>query len=493
MPLMKVRNTKISTTTAGSLALLVILAISSTWLFSEETLPVMGSAFSPLARVTEGPFEVHVTAPAVLNASQSVTLSSELPSNRAKILYLATEGDLLSKGDVVARFDPSPFDDDVLRLEGEIKELNASLMQAKAEEILQRQDAERRKAELDYQVVLSGLGKARLERVDIPARERLAKKELASSSAEHKRAKKERHTQRQLVDQGLARKSELQAAVDSEQQAKAALEIAQQSLLTLQDIAFPAEKQQAKMELENRQREQAGFDEGIAQRIIKQQAVIKRLETKLASLQQSLDKTHQYLAMTTLKAPVSGIILYKRVSQGIEKRKPQVGDSLWNRHAFAVIPDMSSLVAFAKVDEQDVGKLAIGQSTRIQPQAYNGLTLNGIVNSIGTLATDEESQEAATRYFSVRIALIDVDERLRPGMSARANILAHAFSDVTKIPIEAVFYEGATAVGFLWEDGEHRRVPLQLGATDGDYIVVRDGLSVGQQVSLVYPASFNSE
>lgn len=491
MSSMKLPNTRASTTTLGSLALLLVLAISSTWLFSNETQPLPGASFSPLARVTQGPFEVYVTAPATLDASQSVTLSSELPSNRAKILFLAKEGDLLDKGDIVARFDRSTFEDDVLRLEGEIKEVNATLMQARAEEVLQAQEAIRRKDELDYQVVLAGLKLSRLEQVDIPSRQQLAEKELATTRANYQRAARERETQQQLVAQGLARKSELQGAIDEAQQARALFDIARQSLSNLQEVAVPAERQQLGMELKNRQREQAAFDDGQAQRVIKLKASITRLETKLASLQQALDKTHIYLSMTTLTAPVRGIVLYKRVSQGVEKRKPQVGDSLWNRHAFAVIPDMSSLVAYAEVPEQDVGKLAIGQAASVSPAAYPGLRLEGSVQSIGTLA-DDQDEHGTQRYFKVRIALQTIDARLRPGMSARASILTDAFSDVAKVPVEAVFYEGDAPVGFVVTGREHQQVPLDLGASDGNFIVVESGLEAGQQVSLVYPQEFTT-
>jgi len=450
----------------------------------------MRTSFSPLTRVTQGPFEIHVTAAAVVDAKHSITLSSELPSNRAKIVYLAAEGDLLESGDVVARFDPNPFQEDILRIEGEIEELRAALMQARADQALQREDALARKADINYQVVLAGLRKSQLEGADIPAREQHARKELARASAELKRATLERTTQEQLVEQGLARRSELQAAIDAEELARAAFDIAERELHTLLDISFPSERQQAELELANRQREQSSFDEIAKQREIKQEASILRLETRLASLQQELEKTHQYLKLTTLTTPVTGIVLYKKVSHGIEKRKPQVGDSLWNRHAFAVIPDLSSLVAFADIDEKDIGKVAVGQSTVIRPEAYTDMTLRGVVDSVGTLAA-EDNGSGATRYFRVRIALEDIDQRLRPGMSARAAILTNAYEDVIKVPLEAVFYEGHIPVGFVRDGGGHRRVELDLGETDGDHIVVKRGLEVGQQVSLVYPDEFD--
>ncbi|MAT95313.1 MAG: hypothetical protein CME59_22300 [Halioglobus sp.] len=488
---MGILNNRTGVTTLGGAAVLAVLTVGSSWIFSGDQPPAVSAAFAPYTRVTQGPFEIRVTAPALLDASQSVTLSSELPSNKAKLLYLATEGSLLQAGDVVARFDRSPFEDEVLRLQGEIEELRATLMQARAEEALQQQDARARRAEIDYQVVLAGLRRAQLKKVEQPAREQLARKELARTQAEHKRLLRERDTQRQLVAQGLARKSDLQNAVDEEEQARAALDIARRELETLLQISFPAEQQQADMELANRQREQGSFDDVDRQRAIKHEASIKRLQSKLAARQQELDKAREHLELTTLRAPVTGIILYKRVSQGTEKRKPQVGDSLWNRHAFAVIPDLSSLVAYADIDEKDIGKVAVGQLTRIRPEAYRGMVLRGEVDAIGTLASDQNSGQAG-RSFRVRIALEDIDERLRPGMSARASVLTGSWSDVTKVALEAVFYEGDVPVAFLREGGGHRRVELQLGESDGNFIVVNDGLQAGQQLSLVYPGQFDN-
>ena len=163
---MGILNNRTGVTTLGGAAVLAVLTVGSSWIFSGDQPPAVSAAFAPYTRVTQGPFEIRVTAPALLDASQSVTLSSELPSNKAKLLYLATEGSLLQAGDVVARFDRSPFEDEVLRLQGEIEELRATLMQARAEEALQQQDARARRAEIDYQVVLAGLRRAQLKKVE---------------------------------------------------------------------------------------------------------------------------------------------------------------------------------------------------------------------------------------------------------------------------------------------------------------------------------------
>ncbi len=473
-------------TTVGSAALLVLLAISSTWLASEDGPTLPSARISPHARVTAGPFEVYVTASALIEARQSVTLSSELPSNKAKILYLADEGVPLQAGDVLARFDPAPFEEEQVTLEGELRELRASLEQAQAEKVLLEQEMVERKTEIDYQVTLARLALDNLERVEIPNREQVARKQADKSQADYRRAKREVRTQEKLFEQGLSRKSDLDNARDVEMEQQAAHAIAVRELEALINIAFPAEREQAALNLEKREREQAGFGEVTRQRLLKQDAAIARLRNRIAGAQQKLAQARQHLQMTVLRAPVTGIVLYKRIAYGTERRKPQVGDSLWNRNAFAEMPDLSSLVAFARVDEKDVGKLQPGQPARIAPEAYRDLVLTGSVDAVGTLA-DEVGEPGATRYFSVRIALDQPDARLRPGMSARASILASAYSDVAKIPLEAVFYEDGLPVGFVYEGGAHRRVELALGDTDGQHIVVKHGLEVGEQVSLLYP------
>ena len=58
--------------------------------------------------VMPGKFDVFVIESARLDARQSVTLASELPSNEGKIIWLTEEGTYLNEGDLVAKFDPAP-------------------------------------------------------------------------------------------------------------------------------------------------------------------------------------------------------------------------------------------------------------------------------------------------------------------------------------------------------------------------------------------------
>lgn len=474
----------------GFVAIAFFLVIASLWTFRSEGTTAVDVLFSPVAQVKQRDFAVYVTETANLDARQSVLLSSELPSNRAKSVFLVAEGELVSSGDVVARFDPTSFEEDSQEIRNDIEEQGIKLAQAQIDLALQHTESEDRAAELNYQIQLAVLKLQSLEQGNIPIRIAQAKKEALYHKAEFGNASATRHTEEELFDKGLTNKKSLKDAQNKEAESRAAYNIADQNLTVLQKITLPAELRQARLQLENNEREVEVYKLSRGQQEQKHAATIAQIEHRIAALKQDLERTRGYLEKTVLKAPVSGIVLYKTLSMQGEKRKVQVGDSLWNRQGFAVIPDLSGMVAFVDVRENEVGKLAVGQTATIAPEAYPQLRLQGEVQTIGTLASNNIQQQS--KYFRVRIALNESDERLRPGMSARVSILVREYAQATVIPIEAVFYQQQEAVGFLWRDGKPLKVQLDLGDSDDKYVAVLNGVEPGQQVMLVYPDSFES-
>ena len=113
-------------------------------------------------------------------------------------------------------------------------------------------------------------------------------------------------------------------------------------------------------------------------------------------------------------APVPGFVVYQTVSVQGEMRKVQVGDSVWQHNGFIVLPDMSEIITDLKIRETDIAQIEVGQTAVIRPQAYPGLSLNGRVETIGTLATGADDEMPR---FLVRVAIDKVDSKLRPGMT----------------------------------------------------------------------------
>ncbi|MGB5224922.1 MAG: hypothetical protein WBN49_07090, partial [Arenicellales bacterium] len=79
-------------TITGALALLAVVA--GILLFSQGKESIDSNVFQQpvVARADQGPFDITIIESGVLEARRSFTLASDLPSNKAKIIFLKPEG-----------------------------------------------------------------------------------------------------------------------------------------------------------------------------------------------------------------------------------------------------------------------------------------------------------------------------------------------------------------------------------------------------------------
>ncbi|MFA5630901.1 MAG: HlyD family efflux transporter periplasmic adaptor subunit [Porticoccaceae bacterium] len=466
-------------------ACLMILAASSLILSGNSSTRGDTEAFRPVARVEAGPFDIEVTETATLDARQSVTLSSALPSNTAKILFLAAEGSIIREGEIVARFDPSPFEEYIAKLDSEIDEARAIVQQGEAELELLKADADAKESRLEQQLSNVRVKLENLQQSEIPLRLSRAEKQLNHAETDYRRARQAVATEEKLIASGLSKKADLTLVLEAEKEKKIELDMARRNYNNQQNLA-PNELRQAQLAVEHGVRELESHREIVyTQSLAKHNAGLARSRGKLAELEQARREAMNNLERTVLTAPVSGQLLFMKISLGNERRRVQVGDSLWQHQAFAVIPDMNAMIARSNVRESEIGKLQEGQQALIYPDAYPSLELRGHLESIGSLVVGEGHGNA----FEVRVALEQTDSRLRPGMNARARILARHYEHALRIPVEAVFYQERKPVCFLWQSGRPLRVPVTLGDSDGRHVIVQSGLQEGQEVLLVMPNS----
>ena len=294
-----------------------------------------------------------------------------------------------------------------------------------------------------------------------------------------------------MVQEGFGNDNMLQEAAAIEQEQQSAVKLAEQKLNLLQSIILPAEMRQADLEIENRTRELESSKQLHLHSLAKQNNVLVRLRNQRETLGEARDQAKAMLDKTEIGAPVSGFVVYKTIPVSNERRKVQVGDSVWNRHGFIVLPDMSAMVGHVNIREQDIGKLEVGQPVTLQPEAYPGLVLEGERRSRryargrqrGSRREPVPGAHRAERSRSATAAR-HARESVDPGQR---------FVDVLRVPIEAVFYEDGEAVCFTWDDDEATQQRVTLGSSDGEYVVVEAGLDAGQRVLLTYPRqAFNS-
>ena len=149
----------------------------------------------------------------------------------------------------------------------------------------------------------------------------------------------------------------------------------------------------------------------------------------------ALKQSNENLAKTTIYSPMDGIVSKLKVELG----ERVLGTSQFQGTEVMTVADLSRMEGRVDVGENDVVLLAVGDTTRIEVDAFPDRKLTGIVYQIGNSAKSKGAgtQEEVTN-FEVRIRVVDKDVVLRPGMSMTATIETQTRRNVLTVPIQSV-------------------------------------------------------
>jgi hypothetical protein len=85
---------------------------------------------------------------------------------------------------------------------------------------------------------------------------------------------------------------------------------------------------------------------------------------------------------------------------------------------------------------------------------------------------------------------IDEDQdisSLRPGMTAKVEILVDQVADALFVPVQSVTTIDGAPVCYIWKDGQFAPRSVELGDSNDSFVVVRAGLDEGDVVQLNAP------
>jgi macrolide-specific efflux system membrane fusion protein len=153
------------------------------------------------------------------------------------------------------------------------------------------------------------------------------------------------------------------------------------------------------------------------------------------------------------------------------------------------ISDMKSLKVQVSVSEVDIPSVTRGQKATVTFDALPGKTFAGTVGAISPSGT---SSSGVVNY-TVDIDLGSLDSKLRPNMTATADIVTQTASNVLAVPSAAVKTNGSDKyVLVLDPSGRSRQQVVTMGASDDTYVEVKSGVTEGQNVSTGSTASTSS-
>jgi HlyD family secretion protein len=149
--------------------------------------------------------------------------------------------------------------------------------------------------------------------------------------------------------------------------------------------------------------------------------------------------SHSQQARVT--APMSGVIITKGVELG---ETVTSGVSSFNEGTtMFTVADLKSLIIRVNLNEVDIAKVRVGQPVRVTLDAYPQKIFTGKVRFVAPAAKVVDK----IKVFEIEVALDQLDEAFRTGMSANVEILGERHGSALSIPLEALQRrEGQTVV-----------------------------------------------
>ena len=226
---------------------------------------------------------------------------------------------------------------------------------------------------------------------------------------------------------------------------------------------------------------------------------VRASEYVVKSAKATVDESEENLRKTSIVAPMTGTVSLLSVELG----ERVVGTSQMAGTELLRIADLSVMEVRVDVNENDIVRVEIGDTTNIDVDAYNTFNkiFKGVVTEIASTANPKPSPDAVTE-FKVKIRVINESFRdlvevegiknpFKPGMTASVEIITQEKENILLVPISSVTTktekdslgdEKIKQVVFIQDGNKAKMIEVETGISDFENIEIISELKENDKV-----------
>jgi len=411
------------------------------------------------------------------------------------LAWLRPEGELVEKGDVIARIEKKPFEDNIVKKEDDLAKQERQL-----EIAIKNIDVEKAAGDSDVASAETRLADTEAELRSY--REIEAPKKVKSFSATRRAARKRLETAKdKLASVQRSVDEEMMGDPSQEEKAQAKVAGARKTVESAEaacDVASLAQKKFRATEyprmlgrktdtVRNARLSLQKTRVAAENRLANQHTLVTRGRKQVQKIKDEIKAFEGMLVRCEIKAPVSGRLLYGDTERGWpERSEVKVGMAIHRGYNFMTIPDESIFDIDVYIAEEYRYRTKEEAKAEITIEAIPDLLLEGSVKSIESFAKKPPGG-GPPKYKGV-VSLSASDSRMVSGMYAQVEIVAETVPNALIVPIEAVYNIDGQTVCYVREAEEVRKRNVKTGKSSDDYVQILDGLKAGERVALGKPA-----
>jgi len=438
--------------------------------------------------VKRGDFTVSVIEPGTLTAISEVVIRSEVEGT-ARIISIVPEGALVKKGDLLVELDSSQAQDQVNQQLISVEKARFAVTNAEAQLEIQRSATN-----VDYLAAKLKLDLAIIDRDKYEQGQRLV--DLLEAQNKALQASNQLVVNRETYSNSvrLAEKGyETKQKVDGDRLSVLATEnqlIAATNVLWMLD-EFDVEKQIKKFNSDVQQAE-----EQLQQQINLNKRKMAQYEADLLSQintlklnEDKLERDRKNLEATRIDAPQDGLVVYQ-VSENRFSSESLVegGAVVRNRQELIKLPDLSRMKVVVKIHESHINMIRAGLPAFVVLDSDPDKRYGGVVAKVAPLPdTQARWGNPNLKVYNTEVYLSENPPNVKPGVSAKAEIVITNIADVLSVPIQAVTTFKGKQVAYVLNRGKPEPRPVEVGMFTTKFIQGVQGREAGDRVMLSPP------
>ncbi len=229
-------------------------------------------------------------------------------------------------------------------------------------------------------------------------------------------------------------------------------------------------------------------------------ANIKTAEAKLKAEKASheldlkeLRRAEQQVEKCIIRTPRDGQVVYANVSRrhGSDIVIAE-GEQVRENQVIIKLPDPKEMQVDCKISEAKVTLVEAGMPVTIQLDAFPEMKLEGEVEMVNELPEPTGFFSSGAKEYKTLVRVDSPPQGLRPGLTAKVNILVEELHDVLLVQAQAIFEHGGKYYCLTEKRGKFQAHEVTIGSTNDSFVVIKEGLKEGQKIVL-HSAAYRDE
>ena len=273
-------------------------------------------------------------------------------------------------------------------------------------------------------------------------------------------------------------------------------ESAEEALRLYKLYVFPKQTKQLLSDYHESKRELERTVASTRSELARAQAKLESSEASFNLQQSHVAKLERQIAACIIRAPSPGIIVYGTSADWHQRREDpiEIGDMVHRGQKIFTIPNSNVMGVELRVHESSVNQVMPGQDVTVTVEAHPDMAFQGKVVNVAPLPDPQQGWfDPGVKVYTTYVTIEGSHDVLKPGMSAKVEILVERLRSVKIVPVQVVENRAGQKFCYVATDSGPEEREVVTGAFNNTFVEIVSGLQVSEKVLLSPPQGIERE